>query len=97
VARQIKKVSLERVAKEKLGKQRVRNIDLIELEIWENVEPGLFVEVNKRTIKLKLNYIVSTKKFLIWSGSLVTAIGGAITVLKWLSPILVAYYANLPP
>jgi hypothetical protein len=97
VAHQIKKVSLERVAKEKLGKQKVKNIDLIELEIWENVEPGLFVEVNNRTIKLRLNYIVSTKKFLVWSGGIVTAIGGAITVLKWLLPILVAYSANPAP
>ena len=97
MANRIQKVSLEQIAKEKLAKQIIKDIDSIELEVWENVESGLSLEIGKRTIRLRLNYIVSTKKFLTWFGGIATAIGGGITVLKWLMPILVGYLAKPPP
>lgn len=97
MANRLQKVSLERVAEEKLTKQIVRDIDATELEVWENVEPGLFLVVSKKTIKLRLNYIGSTKKFLAWSGGIATAIGGVITILRWLIPILATYFAQPPP
>jgi hypothetical protein len=97
MANRIRKVSLEEIAKEKLAEKFIKAVDCIEVEVSENVELGLKLEIGKKTIKLRLNYVVSTKKCLVWSGSIVTAIGGAITVLKWLLPILVAYFANPPP
>jgi hypothetical protein len=97
MANRIQKVSLEKIAKEKLAKQIIKDIDCIEIEVWENVESGLSLEIGKKTIRLRLNYIVSTKRFLVWSGGIITALGGAITVLKWLMPILAVYFAKPPP
>lgn len=97
MANRIQKITLEKIAKEKFAKQIVKAIDSIELEVWENAESGLSLDIGKKTIRLRLSYIVSTKKFLVWSGGIATAIGGGITILKWLTPILVAYLANPPP
>jgi hypothetical protein len=93
----IRKVTLEKVAKEKLAKQIVKDIDTIELEVWENVESGLSLHICKKTIKLRLNYIIPTRKFLAWSTGLVATMGGVITVLKWLLPILQAYFDHPMP
>ena len=97
MAHQIQKVTLEKIAKEKLSKQLTKDIDSIEIEVWENVEPRLFLEISKRTISLRLNYIGSTKKFLAWCGGIVATIGGVVTVLKWLVPIFVAYLTHPMP
>jgi hypothetical protein len=90
-------VTLEKIAKERLGRKKVKDIDSIELEVWENVESGFSLEVGKRTIRLRLNYIVSTRKFLAWSGGIVATAGGVITVLRWLIPILDSYFAHPMP
>lgn len=96
MANRIQKVSLEKITKEKLGKQVLKDIDSIEVEVWENVEAGLSLAISKKTIALRLNYIVSTKKFLTWFGGIVTAIGGSLTALKWLIPILIKHFTRSP-
>ncbi len=97
MSHRIRKVTLEKIAKEKLAKQIVKDIDSIELEVWENVESGLSLHIGKKAIKLRLNYIIPTKKFLAWSGGIVATMGGVITVLKWLLPILQGYFAHPLP
>jgi len=97
VTRKIQKVTLEKIAKEKFAKQIVKDIDSIELEVWENVESGLSLDIGKKIIRLRLNYIISTKKFLAWSGGIVATTGGIITVLRWLIPILQGYFPHPLP
>ena len=97
MAGRIQKVTLEKIAKEKLAKHIVKDIDSIELEVWENVESGLSLHIGKKTIRLRLNYIISTKKFLAWSGGIVATTGGVITVLRWLIPILQGYFSRPLP
>jgi hypothetical protein len=97
MANRIQKVSLEKVAQEELGKQTVNDIDAVELEVWEHSEPGLSLEVNKKTIRFRLNYSVSTKRFLTGLGGISAVVAGTISILKWLTPMLVAYFAHPPP
>jgi hypothetical protein len=97
MAGQTQKVTLEKIAKEKLAKHIVKDIDSIELEVWENVESGLSLHVDKKTIRLRLNYIISTKKFLAWSGGTIAAIGSVITILRWLIPVFQIYFAQSMP
>jgi hypothetical protein len=97
MANRPQKVSLEKIAKERLARQIVESIDTIEIAISENVEPGFLLEIGRKTIRLRFNYIGSTKKFLAWCAGITTAIAGAITVLRWLMPIIVAYFAHSPP
>lgn len=94
MAGRIQKVTLEKIAKEKLAKHIVKDIDAIELEVWENVESGLSLQIGKKTIRFRLNYIISTKRFLAWSGGIVATTGGVITVLRWLIPILQGYFSR---
>ena len=68
MANRIQKVSLEKVAIEKRSKQIIKAIDSVELEIWEQVESGLRLKVGERTTEFRLNYKISTKKFLAWLG-----------------------------
>src|SRR5688500_1103969 len=97
MARRIPKVSLEKLAKEKLAKQLIEDIDAIEIRVSQEVESGLSLEIVKGTIEFRLNYKISTKTFMVWFGGFAAAIGVVITILRWLMPILVGNFANPPP
>lgn len=97
MASRIQKITLEKIAKDKLTKQKVKNIDSIELEVWEKTDPGVFLRVSGKSVELRLNYSISTKKFFAWVGVITATITGVVTILKWLTPILISYYANSPP
>ncbi len=96
MANRIYKVSLDSIAKEKLAKQIIKDIESVELEIWENVRSGLSLQVCKKDIRLMLNLIVPTKKFLAWFGGITATISGITTILKWLMPILAEYFIKPP-
>ena len=96
MADRIHKVSLDSIAKEKLANQIIKDIESVELEIWESAESGLSLEIGKKTIRLRLNLIVPTKKFLAWFGGITATASGIITALKWLVPILAGYFVKPP-
>lgn len=96
MTKRIQKVSIEKIAKEKLSKQEIKDIDSIDVETWQKLESGLFLKVSKRLIELRLNYITSTKKFITWIGAIATVGGAVITILKWLTPVLVEYFTKPP-
>ncbi|MBI5838989.1 MAG: hypothetical protein HZB19_02695 [Chloroflexi bacterium] len=97
MANRTQKVALEKIAAEKLSRQVIKDIDAIEVEVWEKVEPGLSLKIGKKVIELRLNYRTSTRKFIAWLSGIVTTTGSIIAVLKWLAPILVGYFAKPPP
>ena len=97
MANRIQKVKLEKLAKEKLPKQTVKNIDSIDVEVWGKAESGLCLNVSRSSVEFRLSYKTSTKKFLAWLGGITATVAGVITILKWLVPILVVYFANPPP
>jgi len=97
MANRIQKVSLEKVTIEKISKQIIKDIESVEVEVWEKIEPGFSLKIERKIIELRLHYETSTRKFLAWFGGIAATTGGVIAILKWLTPILVSYFANPPP
>ena len=92
-----KVISLEKLAKEKLKKQILQDIDYIDVEVWEKVESGLSLKIGKKVFEFRLIIKTSTKKFAAWLAGLTATISGLITIFRWLIPILVEFISKPPP
>jgi hypothetical protein len=93
----LKQVSLEKVAKEKLRKQTVCDINSIEIEVWEKTEPGLFFKISQKTAEFRLIIRISTRKMMAWLSFFIATTAGVVSILKWLTPILTVYFSRPPP
>src|SRR5690242_10267145 len=93
----IRKVPLEKIAREKVRKSLLQDVDSTEVEVLINGEPGLSINVTKKTTEIKFILKTSTKKVLAWlSGSTIVLITVA-KALNWLMPILAGYLSKPPP
>jgi hypothetical protein len=97
MATNLKKVSIEKIAKEKLPKQIVYKIGLTDVEVWEKTESGLFFKISKKTTEFRLIVRTSTRKVMAWFGGITATIAGVVSIMKWLTPILVGYFSKPPP
>jgi len=91
------RVRLEKVVKERLSSQIIKSIDSLDIEIWEKIESGITLNVSSKFVKIRVCYKIPTKKLLAWAGGIAAICGGGVTVLKWLTPIIIGYFAKAPP
>ena len=97
MANQNQKVTLEKIAKEKLSKEILRYLEDVDIEVLEKIEPGFSLSIGKKDFTLRLIIKTSTKKFMTWLGGLVTTTGIIVSVLKWFTPILIGYFSRSLP
>lgn len=90
-------VSIEKVAAKKLQQNINQSINLVHIEVWERIEPGCNIQINKDKINLILRLSIGTNKFIAWITGIFTILVGSVKVLFWLVPILDAYYNKSPP
>lgn len=90
-------ITVRKISREILSPEIYHAVESVEIEIWEQVQPGLSLEIEQGIIKLNLRLSVSTKKIAAWIAGVSGFVLGIVKLLNWLIPILNAYYNKSPP
>ena len=91
------KSQLRKQARELLSGRLLDELDHIEIDVSPRLEPGLNLRIGKRAVEFSLALRTTTARFFGWIAGAVAMLGGVVTVIKWLSPVLVAYLSKPPP
>lgn len=90
-------ITIEELSTEKLPGNLDKAINQIEFEIWEKVEPGFKIVIDKSEINAWLRVKIPLNKFLATIAGLAGSIWAIIKVIIWLLPILETYYNTSHP
>lgn len=90
-------ISIKKISEEKLSPDINIAIEMVEIEVWEKIRPGLIIHLDKNDFNLSMRVCFSTKKMFAWITGIIGFAFGFVKILNWLAPILEYYYNKSPP